>query len=71
MYVPKGYAQVYKTWLGRIINEASNKDKAPKLINDMEEVLWGLWMGRLDQDAMEFYRWLDSKLGEVKQLCAQ
>lgn len=65
MYIPSGYAQACKGWLGRIMSEGDDKDKASKLLADMEDTLWHLWMGRLDSHSMEFYRWLRDRKEEV------
>jgi len=52
------YEEAKKVWNNRIEEAKVEKSKAVDVLKSMNQTLWGLWMGKLDSTAMEFYSWL-------------
>lgn len=60
------YEEAKKVWNDRIEEAMADKSKAVDVLQSMEQTLWGLWMGRLDSTAMEFFVWLENKKTEFE-----
>ena len=63
-----GNAQAAKHWIGRTIEAMADNSKLEKLLNDIEDTLFTLWMGRLRGNDMQFYKWLTYQKGVVKNV---
>lgn len=58
-------AQAKKFWVGEVLAAMADKSKADRVIDSMDQTLFGLWMGRLRGKDMAFYKWLTNKKREL------
>lgn len=63
-----GNAQAAQHWIGRTIQAILDNTKIEPLLKDIDNTLWGLWMGRLRGPDMQFYKWLEYQKGVVQNL---